>query len=97
MTVEQVKILGHVVWILLLAGTLLFEGYTLGKGVGSLTSNVGILTAIWIGRAVVGGTLVWLFWHWILDRKPGIDWKDGLAALVGAVIAVLAGRHRDKR
>ena len=96
MTTEW-QLLAKVLWIMLLAAVLLLEGLSLGKGAGTMTENVVTLTAVWLGRAVVGGTLIWLFYHWIVDRSPGLSIWDALAVVVGAAAALLLGKHRDKR
>ncbi len=99
MSDNEWRTLAHVLWILLLAGLLLFEGITVGRPTSgdTLSENVFILRSVLVGRIVVGAVLFWLAYHWVISKSPGFKVWDGVAAVVGIIVAIVSGGRRGMK
>lgn len=85
-------------WILILSTVLLLEGIAIGRPAlgDTISENVWMIRSVWLGRAVVGAVLAWIFWHIVIDRDPRYGWGDALAIVIGIVTALMSGARRQR-
>lgn len=85
-------------WLLLALSALLLEGWALGAPArgDTLSEHMWQIRAIWLGRLILGALFAWLFWHFVIDQTPGLDWKDAFFLVFGAVIAWFARARKEE-
>lgn len=80
----------RIAWLVIFLGALAYEFITLPKGHNDTLSD-----AVWSHirftnwRFAFFPLYSWLAWHWFMRVEKVIDWRDGVAILVGLVWACI--------
>lgn len=88
--------MAEIVWLTILAVTLIFEGWTIwGDDEGGTTMSHFIIQgrAIGVWRVAIVSAIAWLCWHWLFEPDVMAPLPDDDVAIVAvAALATLVRR-----